>query len=131
MKQTSRHRILDAVELIGNLIASASHYQELITAVDQSEEKVVQYTEQLKRVVALRRDIMSQLEKQDDEVWCLLKHSIAQYTYATELYYANFDSPFFQYAQEECSSLMYETLSQFLGMEIVKCGRCLNDELSQ
>lgn len=131
MKQTSRHRILDNIELIGNAIASCSHYQELLNSNNVAFEKKAMYEYLLEQNIKLRRDCMSLIEKVDENLWCALKHAIGQWQYATELYYADIDNAILKEIQQRASDIMYETLSQYMGMEMTTCGRCLNDQLTE
>ena len=62
--KTSRHRVLDAVELIGQLQALNSHYEEYINSmiINQSTEDAVKFaTEQIKINDNIRRDTMNMI----------------------------------------------------------------------
>lgn len=139
--QTSRARLIDAVELIANDIAQASHIQEKINNIEQDlelwewDEKGLLVKKQdlillLSDVVKRRRDTMTTIKEAfpewDGDFWCSLKHAIASYWYATELYYANEN---FYPIQRSSYETMIEVISSFIWVEITSCWRCLHDQL--
>lgn len=136
MSQTSRHWIIDAIELIANDIALASHYQELINSrwdYQLSEKQSETVWLVLQSSIQRRRNLMSLIEKEfpkwDKKFWCALKHSIGIYIYATELLYANPLSLKFKEIQQNAYEDMIIVLSLFTWKEINVCGRCLLDNI--
>jgi hypothetical protein len=83
----------------------------------------------LLELVDTRRVIMDQLPKWDTKVWCNVKHAIAQWWFALEIYYAE-RTDFWKEVTTSLSQYMYKIISEYLGMEITDCGRCLNDQIS-
>jgi hypothetical protein len=132
MQQTSRNWLIDAVELIWQLLAVNSHWQELINSTDSfvsAEEKEV-----LSSIVsinnAMRRHLMQQIFDTfswDHKYWCLLKHAIFSYELSCELLYSDSENKMFIALQQECSDNMYKILSKFIGTDVVMCWRCLNE----
>ena len=137
MKQSSRSRIVDAVEYIANNIAMASHLQELINSSDNEEvtsEMIAIARPRIQSLNKSRRELMWEIRdlyNGNMHLWCALKHAIAMYGYATELLYADTENVAFARIQQWASETMYETLSQFIGEEVTTCGRCFNDELDK
>lgn len=128
--KTSRHWVLDAVELIGQLQALNSHYEEYINSMilNESTEDAVKFaTEQIKINDNIRRDTMNMIAGAGKQHrWCTTKHAIFAYTLACELNSANED---FEFIKKSLSKQMYSSLSLFLWYDIETCGRCLNDSL--
>lgn len=137
MNQSSRSRIVDAVEYIANNIAMISHLQEVINSGDNeevTEEMISIARPRIQDLNESRRELMTEIKKLYNgnmHLWCALKHSIAMYGYATELLYANPDNIAFAKIQQWASETMYETLSQFIWQEVTTCWRCFNDEISE
>lgn len=125
---TSRQPIIDIVELISNLIASASHLQELIENEEDLDKKD-EYTNQLYELIDIRRWIMQQIECKDKNLRCSLKHSIWQRGFAIEIYYATHDE-FWKDVMIALTKYMYKTLSAYMGLEIVDCSRCVADQVA-
>ena len=75
---TSRQPVIDIIELISNLIASASHLQELIEIEDDLDKKDELWLE-LYELIDIRRAIMKEIECKDKRYWCSLKHAISQW----------------------------------------------------
>ena len=127
MTTTSRQPIIDIIELIANLIASASHLQEMIENEEDLDIRD-EYTNQLYELIDIRREVMKQIECKDNKWRCSLKHAIAQWNYALEIYYAE------RTKQNEdivsaLTKYMYTVISRYMGVEIVDCSRCLIDAL--
>lgn len=148
-KQTSRGRILDAVNLMCEQVAIASHCQELINiytidiktfeewkwvTVEDLTNKLMIQKNILEKSVSMRRSIMSKIAEMhpwDHHVRCSLKHALWLYQFATEVLYANPDDIFWIKQQQECYEIMIGVLWLFCGVkEFVTCGRCLEDELN-
>ena len=128
--KTSRVPLWDIIETIANLIASASHLQELISAEAETEENKDRYNDMLLELVDIRRAIMDQLPKWDTKVWCNVKHAIAQWWFALEIYYAE-RTDFWKDIVDWLSKYMYKIISEYLGMEISDCWRCINDMIAE
>lgn len=128
--KTSRHRVLDAVELIWQLQALNSHYEEYVNSMilNESTEDAVNFaTQQIKMNDNMRRDIMNMIAGSGKQHrWCTTKHAIFAYTLWCELNSAN---PDFEQIKKWLSKQMYSSLSLFLWEDIETCGRCLNDSL--
>lgn len=143
MSQTSRGYLLDALESIANLVALSSHYKELIQDLTQThelsgDETVLDKIEQIKSLlsesVALRRDMMSQLEeefKAQKDQWCAVKHVLASYITAWEVYDATKDPKWAQIALR-ATDLMSKEVGLWLGIdgELESCMRCMADRLA-
>lgn len=127
--KTSRNATLDTIELIANLIASVSHLQELISSTDDIDEQK-RYEDMLLELIDIRRAIMSNLPMENKNLRCSLKHAIAQWGYALEIYYAE-RTILWKEISEALSKYMYKILSEFMGTEIVDCWRCLNDLITK
>jgi len=144
--QTSRWRLLDAVNLMAENIALASHYQELLNVyrfdVDNAADelqilelntKIENINTLLSSCIKIRRDIMSEIDRQfqwDKQIWCAFKHSVWSYQYATECLYANQESLFRKDMQQKCYEDMVSVLWLFCGLkELIACSRCLEDQL--
>lgn len=124
--KTSRVPLWDIVELIANLIASVSHLQELVGGENETQDNKDRYNEMILELVDIRRAVMDQLPKWDTKLRCNIKHAIAQRGYALEIYYAE-RTDFWKEVVDWLSKYMYKILSEYLGMEITDCWRCLND----
>lgn len=127
MTTTSRQPIIDIIELIANLIASASHLQEMIEN-EEDFDKRDEYTNQLYELIDIRREVMKQIECKDNTWRCSLKHSIAQWNYALEVYYADRNKN----NEDIVSALtkyMYTVISRYMGVDVVNCSRCLEDQI--
>lgn len=143
MQQTSRLRVLDAVELIANQIAISSHCQELINELmsdyelEPTEElstKIKNQQSILAQSIGLRRMVMDNLlvsfESSDKELRCTFKHAVASYMYATECSHVSGQNIWRETIQQRAYLQMIQVLSMFLGIEPQLCGRCLQDILS-
>lgn len=150
-KQSSRSWVLDAIEALINLIALASHSQELLNTLvydyslevntskkKEIEDQIHMQYQILNDSVDMRRDLTSQIKSEFDcneKMWCSFKHAIAQYWYATELMYAYKDSehkPFYENYQQRAYELCMGIVWLFLWLdEIVPCARCVNEILEQ
>ena len=143
MQQTSRLRVLDAVELIANQIAISSHCQELINELmsdyelEPTEElstKIKNQQSILAQSIGLRRMVMDNLlvsfESSDKELRCTFKHAVASYMYATECAHVSGQNIWRETIQQRAYLQMIQVLSMFLGIEPQLCGRCLQDILS-
>lgn len=143
MEQTSRLRVLDAVELIANQIALSSHCQELINELmsdyelEPTEDLSIKIKNQqsiLAQSIRLRRMVMENLlvsfESSDKELRCTFKHAVASYMYATECAHVSGQNIWREDIQQRAYIQMIQVLSMFLGVEVQLCGRCLQDILS-
>lgn len=144
--QTSRQWILDAVELIANLIAMSSHAQELINiytidfngASESEQDDIISKINEQKIFLSeanrIRRNYMSALEKEfgaEKQLWCEFKHAVGTYGFACEVYAANPSNPVLEGGQQDCYELMNKVISAFLNLdELLPCGRCLADKLN-
>lgn len=133
--QTSRSRVLDGVEMIGQLLALNSHLQEICDSYWKSDEVSDEELESCKWMIrmnnSVRRGIMDKIktENSDHKRWCAVKHSIFAYELSCEVMYANvWDEDIANY-QSMCAENMYNILSRFLWLEVTLCWRCINDEL--
>lgn len=133
---TSRWRLIDAVNLIAEEIAFASHCQELINNAQQEwDTKTIDHQRDLlQNSINNRRKIMWMIkEKYKDHnknLWCSLKHAIWAYQFATECLYADQDNEHRREIQQNCFDQMVKTLTLFCWIdEIVTCSRCLEDML--
>lgn len=141
MDKTSRWRLMDAVNLICEEIAFASHCQELINAYhidlqwwDETViEKMIQQKDLLMISVDNRRNTMKYIYDKfqwDHHSWCSLKHAIGAYQYTTECLYANPDDGFWLAMQQSNYQKMVWVLSIFCWVdEFITCSRCLEDKL--
>lgn len=125
---TSRQPIMDMIELISNLIASASHLQELIDWEEDLDRKD-ELQQQLYNLVDMRRAIMKEIQCKDNKYWCSLKHAIAQRWFAIEVLYAE-RNIFRQEVVDWLTKFMYQTISAYMWLDIVDCGRCLADRMA-
>lgn len=148
-QQTSRGEPVEAIELIANQIASFSHHREIYNSLEtdlahpelfteeqieekQSEaywhfEKLISLTEERRKTM---RALKSMARNANDELRCIVKHSIWSYQFAQELLATDFNNIDYIELAEKASQYMYECISKFLWIEIVTCWRCLSDELA-
>ena len=143
--QTSRQRIMDAIELATNQIQLASHLQELIDfdysdlEVEEDDDKRTKILEKIQKnkllldwAVWMRRDTMSyiqdKIENLGQDYWCAFKHALWARWYAQEVYYATRDDKSEQ-LYKRAKELLMMVLSQFLWLELSKCWRCIEDSL--
>ena len=142
MEQTSRLRVLDAVELIANQIAIGSHCQELINEymadydLEPTEDlriKLLHQQNLLWQSISLRRMIMDNLlqsfEESDKNFRCSFKHAVASYMFATECAHISCQNIWWEVIQQRAYYQMIQVLSLFLGIEPQLCWRCLQDIL--
>ena len=136
MKQTSRNRLIDAIEYIANLIAYSSHLQELIdwywTNWDILLEDFHFAVAELESSIQDRRDMMQLIKDQfkgNEKIWCKVKHAIAWYWYMTEILYADLNNSKIKELHESASKRMYRTVSKFIWWEVVACWRCLSEQI--
>jgi len=143
MEQTSRLRILDAVELIANQIAIVSHCQEIINELmadyetEPSEKLQQQLMDQqsiMHQANTIRRMAMDSLLNSSDETdknqWCVFKHAVWSYMFAMECSHVLWQSIDRANIQERAYMQMLQVLSMFLGVEPQLCWRCLADILT-
>jgi len=133
---------MDALELIANQIALASHLQELIsnwlseleTASSELKElKIKDIAENqvlLENAIKIRRMTMDKLldDKSNKDMWCAAKHALWSWMYALEVYYAN--KEMFEIAKL-ATEQMFQVVSKFLWEEMTTCWRCLFDKLQK
>lgn len=147
-KDSQRWAAVELLELIANLIASVSHHYEIYMSLQSdiwhseqfTQEQINQMAEEsswhYNKIIELleeRRKAMRALKdmakEYDDNMWCLMKHSIANYQFAQELWYTDMSNIDYMELAEHASKYMYECASKYLWTELVTCGRCLMDEL--
>lgn len=148
-KDSQRWTETEVIELIGNLIASFSHHYELYNSLQTDLSHPALYTEEIlnemRNESLWHANKMEELQEQrrtamrvlkgmakvcDDKLWCVVKHSIANYQFAQELRCTDMNNFDYMQLAESASSYMYECISKFLWVNLVTCGRCLNDELN-
>lgn len=136
MKQTSRHWMVDWIQLIGSCVAQCSHLQEVLNSYTQNpditKEDAEFCSEQISRYTKVRRDVMEKIRQSFDgnmHYWCSLKHAIESRQYATEVLYAEPENMDLMKIQQECSNWMYAILSKFIWQEITTCWRCFHDAI--
>ena len=132
MKQTSRNWLVDGIELIWQLLAINSHWQELLNSAE--DYVTVEEKELMQSIVdtnnSMRRQLMQQIFdtfEWDHKYWCLVKHTIFAYELSCELLYSDPLNKTFIATQQECSETMYKVLSKFIWTDVVTCWRCLNE----
>lgn len=147
-KDSSRHAVMEVVEIIANYIALQSHYTELyqnkITDLSNpdlfTEEDIVKLqdeaadfwterTEVLNKRRAAMRILKSMAVDCDEQRWCEMKHKIWVYQFTQELVDTDPDNEEYINLAEESYASMVKTLSQFLWVEIATCWRCILDSL--
>lgn len=152
-KKSSRTPIVDIIENIWENIAIQSHLWELYTSIvneieenikDMDKEMQDVYLEDKRKeledikiryenIYQNRRKLMEHLKWFGDNVnmdyWCLVKHSIAVWQYSKELWDTNRDNVEYESLFVKSSENMYQIISKFLWVEVVKCWRCLLDEM--
>ena len=145
---TQRGPEVDVVELIANLIAAYSHLFELYNENEvfikgmqevgwkEFEKKLdeMPFLEQaIADVYRLRKVAMNVLKDlsptYNHRYRCLVKHTIASYQYACELWDTDRNNSTYQTLVLDCAQLMYKMLSQFMWVDLATCWRCLHDEL--
>ena len=138
MKQTSRNRLIDSVEYIGQLLAYSSHMQEIIDWYWESDEITIEDFQfaiwEVKISIVARREMMQVIMDTfwgNNKYWCALKHSIFAYTLSTELLYSDIKNKTFAESQKMSAQRMYRALSKFIWTEVVTCGRCLSDQIDK
>ena len=134
MKHTSRSWLVDWIELMWQLLAINSHWQELINSVDEyvSEEEKEILNDMVIANNTMRRHLMQKIFDEfnwDHKYWCLLKHSVFAYELACELLYSDHSSEEFRAMQQQCSENMYTIISKFIWTDVVTCWRCLADSI--
>ena len=137
--KTSRSSVVDKMELVKSLIASASHYVELIsshgTNDDITDDDYSFCVSQIERTVTMRREVMLSLSEEfdtDKKYWCLLKHHAEIVQFATEVWQADMSNDMTYGHFLEANEMFYETLSKYLKLpEITSCGRCFNDMVTE
>ena len=147
-KDSSRHAVMEVIEIIANLQALQSHYTELyqnrVTDLSHpelfTEEEVAKFQEEAAgfweertKVLNKRRDVMRILKAMavdcDEQRWCEMKHKIWVYQFTQELVDTDPDNEEYINLAEESYTSMVKTLSQFLWVEIATCWRCILDSL--
>lgn len=139
---TQRGHIVDAIEVIANEIAFASHCYELISNIDNDikysgdKSKLTELIDiQLLLIesIKVRRLYMNKLK--DECQWnmdyrCMVKHAIASWWFSIEVYQANED-PFYMDMIIRESEKLSRVLSKFTGIAMTDCLRCLQDSLQE
>ena len=150
MTDSQRGAETEVIELIANLIASYSHHNEIAHSLDDEiieldeankdvpielTEKVQWHYDKMEQLLNDRRKAMQVLKGMaknvDNEMWCLVKHSIACYQFSQELLNTNMDDVDYVTLSDGAYRYMYECVSKFLWVELVTCWRCLKDELEK
>lgn len=151
VENSSRTPIIDIIECIGELIATQSHLSELYTStvheidVNEKEEHNEVYLQEKQEELARikeeyvdtyrRRKKMMQILKDEYDAnmdyRCLLKHSIGAWQYSKEIWDTDRNNIEYEMLYIQASEYMYSVLSHFLGVEIVKCWRCLLDAMDK
>lgn len=133
---TSRHYLIDLIELIWNDIALLSHYQELMNSYEK--EDMTEYQELYEKSIEVldrRRECMKLLETitnkpVNQQYRCIVKHSISSYQFATECLYADINNTKIREIQQRAYETMIENMCKYLWIdEIVSCWRCMTDKL--
>ena len=149
-KDSQRWAATELIELIANLIASYSHHYELYNSIQSDmehkelfddeelwkmEQESVWHAMKMESLLEERRLAMRKLKEMavdcDDKMRCLVKHSIASYQFSQELRNSDVDNLDYLHLAETAYQYMYECVSKFLGVTLVTCARCLEDELSK
>lgn len=150
IKISSRWPTIDVVEMIANLIAMYSHLFELYNENEvyiknmqefwweEFEEKLDEMPfleECIDKVYKLRKTAMNVLKDLSPEYnyryWCLLKHSIASYQYASELWDTDRTNTTYQNLLLDCTQLMYRMLSWYMWVDQATCWRCIADSIEE
>lgn len=150
MVDSQRGAETEVIELIANLIASYSHHNEIAHSLDDEiieldeankdvpielTEKVQWHYDKMEQLLKDRRKAMQVLKwmakNVDNEMWCLVKHSIACYQFSQELLNTNMNDVDYIELADNAYRYMYECISKFLWVELVTCWRCLKDELEK
>ena len=152
---SSRTPIVDIVENIGECIAIQSHLWELYCSISNEMEENYKDMNEVERVEYLndKSSEMENIKKMYEESYrkrkklmnilleefadnvnmdyrCLVKHSVASRQFSKELWDTNRDNLEYEELYIKSSEVMYSILSKFLWVkEIVKCWRCLLDQL--
>lgn len=149
-KDSQRWAATELIELIANLIASYSHHNELYNSIQSDmehkelfdeeelrkmEQDSVWHAMKMESLLEERRLAMRKLKEMavdcDDKMRCLTKHSIASYQFSQELWNSDVDNLDYLHLAETSYQYMYECVSKFLGVTLVTCARCLEDELAE
>jgi len=143
MQKTSRMYILDLVEAIINQIQLASHCQELLhfysAELQRTTDDVYWWMmdiqqDLLDKAVDMRRVMMEKLktENSDEKMWCSLKHALSAYWFMLEVSYANKTDLAYKILAHQAYEQLMKVLSIFMWLdEIVTCGRCLCDQITE
>lgn len=148
-KDSQRWWATEIIELIANLIASYSHHNELYNSIQSdllhpelfSEEQVDEMVKEsewhyakMENLLEERRLAMRKLKEEaiecDDQMRCIVKHSIASYQFSQEILNTNMNDLDYMHLAETAYQYMYECVSKFLWVTLVTCARCLEDELN-
>lgn len=146
--ETSRTPVMDVIELVANLIASYSHLFELYNdnevyikwmqefwweEFEKKLEEMPFLEKYIDKVYSLRKAAMSIIKDLSPEynykAHCLLKHAIASYQYASELWDTDRDNSKYQALVFDCAQYMYAMLSLYMWVDTATCWRCLLDAL--
>ena len=149
-KLTSRSYILDAVALLQEEVAKVNHLQELIMdtikwmewAVKDNidatpwikDYELLQWL--LKESLAIRRNVTNMLfnsvDTGDHRYWCLFKHALSSYQFATECWYANIEDRDRPVVCKDLYQQLVTVMSLFFWLdEVETCGRCLADKIEE
>lgn len=145
---TQRGPAVDVLELVANLIATYSHLFEIYNenevyirwmqadwgdTFDKAIEEMPLLEEMIAEVYKLRKTAMNVLKDLSPNYnykrWCITKHLIGAYQYACELWDTDRENEDYQQLVLDTTQLMYKALSQFMGVDLATCWRCLSDAL--
>lgn len=149
-KDSQRWVVVELIEVIANQIASYSHHYEIYNSlqsdlldrdqfpeeeVERMEEESSYHSFEMQKLTEQRRKTMRMLKEMavdyNEQRWCITKHSIATYQFAQEVLATDMNNEDYIQLAEEASRYMYKCVSKLLWIDIVTCGRCLQDELSE
>ena len=136
---TSRHRILDAIECIKNCEAIVSHCNEIMDSIhdnvsknDKAYDKYMNLNHMREIATNTRRKVMrkvfSSFDKADHEYWCILKHAVAAKWFIDEVVAADEDW-LWSTEPQELYQLMSLAISSFIWEKPQLCARCMADDL--
>lgn len=132
----SRGWIIDLVISIGQDLALTSHLQENLNKLqkdkDMNTQKIIDVESLLIATIEARRRKMAYLVEQSPEAnldfWCSQKHQIFSWELDCEVWEATYS--------QEAQKIMFDsykrlaqTLSLFLGIDVIDCWSCLADRL--
>lgn len=146
---TSRGFSLDLIDSIINDLAICSHARESIDTLnnkissgdivdDETKESILESIKNLNEIwsstLMLRRkkmDMLFNLSENNNKsfMWCILKHALASFGTAVEVYEAVFNDETETILKDNTMALA-NIISMSLGFEPFNCLRCLDDKLN-